>query len=93
MSHSNGIFHRVRGTLGSLLVLSCNAGILFAFMIAEFVGYFAQLRIHMTVAIVYLVVFNFFPESPEYFMKLKSPEVENIYTLRLGIRLETLVNN
>lgn len=66
---------RVRGTLGSLLILSCNAGMLFAFIIADYFSYFAQLKIQLAVSILYLVVFTLFPESPEYFMKLKNPEV------------------
>lgn len=60
---------RVRGTLNSMLILACNAGVLFAFVIAGFLDYSEQLKINIMLPVLFLVAFYFFPESPEYLLK------------------------
>lgn len=72
-------FFRVRGTLGSLLVLTCNVGILFGYILAEYFAYFAQIKILLTIPVLYLLLHNYFPESPEYFMKRNQPKVRIEY--------------
>lgn len=66
----------VRGSLGSLLVLSCNIGILIAFIIGNYLTYTIQLFIHASLPILFFVSFAFFPESPQYLMKIGKEEVK-----------------
>lgn len=72
------ILFRVRGTLGSLLILTCNAGILFGFIIGNYFEYFAQVKILLTVPILFLLSFNLFPETPEYLLLCGDKKVHKI---------------
>lgn len=65
----------VRGSLGSLLVLSCNVGILIAFILGNYVTYCIQPIILASLPVLFFVVFAFFPESPQYLMKIGKEEV------------------
>lgn len=60
---------KVRGTLNSMLILSCNAGVLFGFVIAGFADYNMQLKINIALPILFLAAFNYFPETPEFLLK------------------------
>lgn len=66
---------RVRGSLGSLLVLSSNVGILMAFILGNYLSYAAQAIIMATVPIFFFLAFSFFPESPQFLMKIGKEEV------------------
>lgn len=57
---------RVRGTLGACLILIYNAGVLFGFVIASFLDYFGQIKINILLPVIFLAVFNYFPETPEW---------------------------
>lgn len=60
---------RVRGTLSSLLVLSCNIGTVSGFVIANYLDYHEQIKANIMLPILFLVLINFFPETPEYLLK------------------------
>lgn len=66
----------VRGSLGSLLVLSCNIGILLAFILGNYLSYDSQPIILAFVPIIFFFLFSFFPESPQYLMKSGNEEVK-----------------
>lgn len=67
----------VRGSLGSLLVLSCNIGILIAFICGNYLNYTLQPVVLASLPILFFVTFSFFPESPQYLMKVgKEKEAE-----------------
>ncbi|XP_031623042.1 facilitated trehalose transporter Tret1-like [Contarinia nasturtii] len=60
---------KVRGTLASMLILSCNAGCLFGFVVPIYFNYIEQIKINMMLPTLFLVLFYFFPETPEYLLK------------------------
>lgn len=65
----------VRGSLGSLLVLNCNIGILIAFILGNYFTYEIQPIILVFMPILFFTAFSFFPESPQYLMKRGEEEV------------------
>lgn len=65
----------VRGSLGSLLILNCNAGILLAFILGNYLSYDTQAIILACLPILFFITFSFFPESPMYLMKSGKEEV------------------
>lgn len=65
----------VRGSLGSLLVLNCNIGILIAFVLGNYLSYTTGVIVLASLPILFLIVFPFFPESPQYLMKSGNEEV------------------
>lgn len=65
----------VRGSLGSLLVLSCNIGTLIAFLLGDYLNYTIQPIVHVTLPIIFFISFAFFPESPQYLMQIGKVEV------------------
>lgn len=60
---------RIRGFLGSLLVLICNAGILLAYILGNFVDYTTFPIIFLIFPIVFFIGFIFLPETPQYLFK------------------------
>lgn len=58
----------IRGILGSVLTLSGNAGMVFGFVIGNYLEYFTQLKIQFLFPIAYLVAFNYFPDTPDYLL-------------------------
>lgn len=61
--------HRLRGMLGSLLVLIINFGILLLYVIDNLFRYYNQIRILVVIPILFLAIFKFFPETPEFLQK------------------------
>ncbi|XP_026728251.1 facilitated trehalose transporter Tret1-like [Trichoplusia ni] len=59
----------VRGTLGSLVVLSQNLGNLFAYVMGEYLSYNGMLWVCLAVPILHLVLFTAMPETPSYLLK------------------------
>lgn len=59
------IIYRIRGVLGSLLILTCNGGVLFGFIVG-FLDYFTQLKVLIMIPAIFFVVFKYFPESHVY---------------------------
>ena len=60
---------RVRGTLGSMMILFCNLGVLTGFVLANFLDYYGQIKANIMLPTFFLLIFNFFPETPEYLLK------------------------
>lgn len=60
---------RVRGLLGSSLTFSCNFGILLAFTIGTFFGYFTVPWLGIVLSAAFGIGLIFFPDSPSYLMK------------------------
>ncbi|KAL0861523.1 hypothetical protein ABMA27_009041 [Loxostege sticticalis] len=59
----------IRGTLGSLVVLSQNMGNLVVYLMGEYLSYHAILWILLAVPLVHLLVFTSMPETPSYLLK------------------------
>ncbi|VVC99981.1 unnamed protein product [Leptidea sinapis] len=59
----------IRGTLGSLVVLSQNFGNLVVYIIGEYLSYQATLWICLSVPLIHLLVFAAMPETPSYLLK------------------------
>ncbi|XP_065357204.1 facilitated trehalose transporter Tret1 [Calliphora vicina] len=57
---------RVRGKLGTFMVLSCNIGILFAFILGNYFSYDLVAWILSSLPLTFLITFIFLPESPQY---------------------------
>lgn len=52
-----------------MLILVYNAGVLFGFVIANYLDYYGQIKINIILPIIFLAAFNYFPETPEYLLK------------------------
>ncbi|XP_037039592.1 facilitated trehalose transporter Tret1-like [Bradysia coprophila] len=60
---------RVRGTLGSLVILTTNLGLLLSFILGEFCDYNTTPKVTIVLIIIYAILFSIFPESPSALMK------------------------
>lgn len=69
------IFYRVRGTLGTIITVSANIGILFAFIAGDLISYASFPVYLMAMPVIFLLVFISFPESPIYLMMMNRNEV------------------
>lgn len=58
-----------------MLILSTNAGALFGFAISLFLDYYGQLKINLLIPTLFLVLYHFFPETPEYLLKRNQKKV------------------
>ncbi|EDW03495.1 GH11266 [Drosophila grimshawi] len=56
----------VRGILGTLLVLSCNLGVILAFVLGFYFNYATVAWIVSALSVVFVVCFWFMPETPQY---------------------------
>ncbi|XP_039746413.1 solute carrier family 2, facilitated glucose transporter member 8-like [Pararge aegeria] len=65
----------IRGTLGSLVVLSQNLGNLVVYVLGEYLCYHAILWICLAIPLLHLLLFAAMPETPSYL--LKSGKVED----------------
>lgn len=52
-----------------MMTLALNVGILMAYIVAHFASYYDQIRILIFIPIIFLLIFNYFPETPEYLQK------------------------
>ncbi|CAH2097676.1 unnamed protein product [Euphydryas editha] len=59
----------IRGTLGSLVVLSQNLGNLLVYILGEYLCYQATLWICLSVPLIHLLLFPTMPETPSYLLK------------------------
>lgn len=57
---------KVRGTLGSTLILSCNTGLLLSYIFGTFFNYFVVPKICMGFPVLFLIGFFFMSETPKY---------------------------
>lgn len=69
------LFPRSRGGLGVLLVLQGNAGSLLGFLVAHFLNYDLGLWLCLLFPALFLAMFSFMPETPNYLMKTNRMEV------------------
>lgn len=79
--HRN-VFRRVRGQLGTLVMVSRSFGILLIFIADNFLSYQTIILYLTAIPVVFLSVFGFFPESPQYLM-LKSEPTKAEHSLKL----------
>lgn len=59
----------VRGTLGSILLLSYYLGILLSYVLGMFVEYKIFPLIGISLPTIFFIIFYFFPETPQYLLK------------------------
>lgn len=76
---------RIRGTLGSCLVLSANTGILLIFLLGHYASYEFAPKVLIVIELIFLCVFPFFPESPQYLLKMNRAEVRFHFTCIMDI--------
>lgn len=69
---------RVRGTLGSLQYLSCNIGILIAFVLGHFLSYGMSPIVLLCLPILFLISFSIFPETPQFLLSRGLDSVSQI---------------
>lgn len=67
--------YRVRGTLGTFITVSCNLGIVLGFLAANYMGYMTIPYVMMGIPVIFLGIFVWFPESPNYLMLINEPKV------------------
>lgn len=60
---------RVRGRLGSLMMVNANLGILLAFVAGCYLSYIWVARVFIIIPILFFLSLLFFPETPVYFMR------------------------
>uniref|UniRef100_A0A182XZR5 Major facilitator superfamily (MFS) profile domain-containing protein n=1 Tax=Anopheles stephensi TaxID=30069 RepID=A0A182XZR5_ANOST len=65
---------RIRGTLGTMLAISCNFGILLGFIISHYVNCWAVTYLALLMCVVYSLGCCFLPESPQYLFVKKKKE-------------------
>lgn len=75
------IIHSIRGRLGSLLMLSCTTGILFSFVAGTYLSYLQVPKLFMGLPIIFIIVFIFLPETPQYHISRKDNEVSLFFSL------------
>lgn len=66
---------RIRGFLGSLLVLSVNFGILLVFIAGGYLRYEIVPWVFLPLPFIFLALVSFFPETPVYLAKRKMEKV------------------
>lgn len=71
--------YSVRGTLGSLVVLTTNLGLLLSFIMGEFCDYYFIPKFAIVLLVVYAVSFTFFHESPIFLMRQNNITVNMPY--------------
>lgn len=68
-------FHRIRGRLGSLLMLNVCIGILLGFIAGTHLPYNLVPQIFLPLPIVFFLLFIFFPETPQHYVMRKNFDV------------------
>lgn len=80
--HHMHFIRSVRGRLGSLMMLTANAGFLLSFVAGNYLEYHQIPYIGLAISILYLLVFIFFPETPQFLLKRKKEEARVTSTMR-----------
>lgn len=62
-------FNRIRGTLGSMLMLSSNVGILASFVLGHYVDYIIIPLVLMSVSVAFMLAMVFQHETPPYLLR------------------------
>lgn len=68
-------FYRIRGALASLLTLNFNIGILFGYITGTYLQWQSRCIVLMVFPVIFFLIFNFIPESPQHFLKIGQFEV------------------
>lgn len=68
---------KVRGRLGSFLVLSCNFGVLFAYICGDYADYRTVPWLLIPPSLAFMILFARVPDSPSILMKRGLIEVRN----------------
>lgn len=71
----NVVHYRIRGALASLVTLSSNFGILIGFLTGNYFSYAIVPKVLLIFPIVFLALYQFFPESPYFLMQQNKVEV------------------
>lgn len=69
---------RIRGTLGSFLVLTAALGTLMAFIFGEYCTYNFTPIFAIALSLIFLCGFYFFPESPAALFKINQMDVSSL---------------
>lgn len=59
----------IRGTLGSLVILSQNMGNLVVYLLGEYLSYHTILWVCLAVPVLHMILFTTMPETPSYLLK------------------------
>lgn len=70
---------RIRGALGSMLMLSYNFGVLFSFILGHYCTYFTIPKVVVALTALYASLFVLFPESPIQLLKRNKISVSKNY--------------
>ncbi|XP_055636854.1 facilitated trehalose transporter Tret1-like [Toxorhynchites rutilus septentrionalis] len=65
---------RIRGTLGAILSITCNLGILIGFILCYYLDYYTVTYIALAFCILFSVGCMFLPESPQYLITKEKKE-------------------
>lgn len=68
---------RIRGRLGSLMMVTLTTGILFAFVTGTYLKYSVIPKIFIALPVVFFAAFIFLPETPQHFLYRNNPEVRS----------------
>uniref|UniRef100_A0A182QQ42 Major facilitator superfamily (MFS) profile domain-containing protein n=1 Tax=Anopheles farauti TaxID=69004 RepID=A0A182QQ42_9DIPT len=80
---------RHRGTLSSMLMLSCYVGVELAYLYGAFLPYHTIAWVSVIMPLVFLATFGFLPESPTHLAKVQNmPAAERSLRFYRGIRTE-----
>lgn len=72
-------FSRVRGALGSLLLLGANFGIVVAFAIGTYLGFLATPLFAIAINALFIALFSVLPETPLFLVKTDQIQVNFLF--------------
>lgn len=75
---------RIRGTLGSLLLVCTNIGTLMSFVAGAYIEYSLFPCIMIVFPLMFLIAFYFLPETPQYLLQLDKVEVSDPHIILLN---------
>lgn len=65
----------IRGTLGSLLLVNCNIGVLLAFIAGAYVDYRTIPYVMISLPIIFFIAFACMPDTPQHLLSVNKVEV------------------
>lgn len=74
-------YYRIRGTLGSILLVCTNVGILLSFIAGTFIDYSLFPYVMIAFPLIFLISFYFLPETPQYLLEHDKAKVSDAYNL------------
>lgn len=85
---------RIRGALGTFLALWFNTGILVGYILASWMDYYHVPFVSAAIMILFLTIFIWLPESPDYLAHIKkTEEADKSYTFYGNARLRSSVES